>query len=158
MSRVSTIYSSDRLPSRSSRVTRSRLLRACATSPRKTPHSSSRAVYLDGLPISPDEINKLADLESREVLLAKLAGAMKASLQARPYPVRSAAGSGSSHRRRLARQGRGRGSGVCATEATSPLDEAPATHPSRHQEAAPEAVAESWPKSRAELPPTVHQG
>ena len=36
---------------------------------------------LDGQPLTPDEIKKLADLESREVLLAKLAGAMKASLQ-----------------------------------------------------------------------------
>jgi large subunit ribosomal protein L10 len=36
---------------------------------------------LDGKPLSPDEIKKLADLESREVLLAKLAGAMQASLQ-----------------------------------------------------------------------------
>lgn len=36
--------------------------------------------FLDGKPISPDEITKLADLESREVLLAKLAGGMKASL------------------------------------------------------------------------------
>jgi large subunit ribosomal protein L10 len=35
---------------------------------------------LDGRPVSPDEIKKLADLESREVLLAKLAGAMNASL------------------------------------------------------------------------------
>ncbi len=35
---------------------------------------------LDGKPLSPAEIIKLADLESREVLLAKLAGAMKASL------------------------------------------------------------------------------
>lgn len=35
---------------------------------------------LDGKPLSADEIKKLADLESREVLLAKLAGAMKASL------------------------------------------------------------------------------
>jgi large subunit ribosomal protein L10 len=35
---------------------------------------------LDGKPLSPDEIKKLADLESREVLLAKLAGAMQASL------------------------------------------------------------------------------
>ena len=35
---------------------------------------------LDGRPVTPDEIKKLADLESREVLLAKLAGAMKASL------------------------------------------------------------------------------
>src|SRR5690348_10946446 len=35
---------------------------------------------LDGKALSTDEIRKLADLESREVLLAKLAGAMKASL------------------------------------------------------------------------------
>ncbi len=36
---------------------------------------------LDGRPVSPAEISKMADLESREVLLAKLAGAMQASLQ-----------------------------------------------------------------------------
>jgi len=35
---------------------------------------------LDGKALSPKEISKLADLESREVLLAKLAGAMKASM------------------------------------------------------------------------------
>jgi large subunit ribosomal protein L10 len=35
---------------------------------------------LDGKLLTPDEISKLADLESREVLLAKLAGAMKASM------------------------------------------------------------------------------
>ena len=35
---------------------------------------------LDGKALTPAEIVKLADLESREVLLAKLAGAMKASL------------------------------------------------------------------------------
>ena len=36
--------------------------------------------YMDGKTLSAAEISKLADLESREVLLAKLAGAMKASL------------------------------------------------------------------------------
>ena len=36
---------------------------------------------LDGKALATDEINKLADLESREVLLAKLAGAMKAAPQ-----------------------------------------------------------------------------
>lgn len=35
---------------------------------------------LDGKPLSAEEITKLASLESREVLLAKLAGAMNASL------------------------------------------------------------------------------
>ena len=36
--------------------------------------------FLDGKALEPGEIQKLADLESREVLLAKLAGGMKASL------------------------------------------------------------------------------
>ena len=36
---------------------------------------------LDGKPLTASDITKLADLESREVLLAKLAGAMAASLQ-----------------------------------------------------------------------------
>lgn len=37
--------------------------------------------FLDGKSLDADEVKKLADLESREVLLAKLAGAMKGSLQ-----------------------------------------------------------------------------
>jgi large subunit ribosomal protein L10 len=41
--------------------------------------------YLDGKPLSAAEITKLADLESREVLLAKMAGAMKASLTQAVY-------------------------------------------------------------------------
>ena len=36
--------------------------------------------YFDGNPLTAEEVNKLADLESREVLLAKFAGAAKASL------------------------------------------------------------------------------
>jgi large subunit ribosomal protein L10 len=36
---------------------------------------------LEGRPISADEVRKLADLESREVLLSKVAGVLKASLQ-----------------------------------------------------------------------------
>jgi len=39
-----------------------------------------KAGYLEGRSLSADEIRKLADLDSREVLLSKLAGAMKASL------------------------------------------------------------------------------
>ncbi len=35
---------------------------------------------LDGRPLEADEVTKLADLESREVLLSKLAGAMKGTL------------------------------------------------------------------------------
>jgi large subunit ribosomal protein L10 len=40
---------------------------------------------LDGKALTADEVRKLADLESREVLLAKLAGAMKASLTQAAY-------------------------------------------------------------------------
>jgi len=40
---------------------------------------------MDGKALSAKEISKLADLESREVLLAKLAGAMKASLTQAVY-------------------------------------------------------------------------
>ncbi|WGW10918.1 50S ribosomal protein L10 [Saxibacter everestensis] len=39
-----------------------------------------KAGYLDGAALTGEDINKLADLESREVLLAKLAGAFKAGL------------------------------------------------------------------------------
>jgi large subunit ribosomal protein L10 len=39
-----------------------------------------KAGYMDGRLLDAAEIKKLADLESREVLLAKLAGAMKASM------------------------------------------------------------------------------
>jgi large subunit ribosomal protein L10 len=41
--------------------------------------------YFDGNPLSPAEVIKLADLETREVLLAKLAGAFKASLFGAAY-------------------------------------------------------------------------
>lgn len=41
--------------------------------------------YFDGNPLSQAEVSKLADLESREVLLAKLAGAFKQSLFGAAY-------------------------------------------------------------------------
>ncbi len=41
--------------------------------------------YLDGKPLNASEVTKLADLESREVVLAKLAGAVKASLFGAAY-------------------------------------------------------------------------
>jgi large subunit ribosomal protein L10 len=41
--------------------------------------------YFDGNALSAEEVGKLADLESREVLLAKLAGAFKASLFGAAY-------------------------------------------------------------------------
>jgi len=49
------------------------------------PHLVIKGGVLDGKPLSTEEITKLADLESREVLLAKLAGAMNASLSKAVY-------------------------------------------------------------------------
>ncbi|BDI21445.1 50S ribosomal protein L10 [Herbiconiux sp. L3-i23] len=43
--------------------------------------------YFDGAPLTADEVTKLADLESREVLLAKAAGAMKATLTRAVYTI-----------------------------------------------------------------------
>jgi large subunit ribosomal protein L10 len=36
--------------------------------------------YMDGRPLTVDEVTRIADLDSREVLLAKLAGAMKGNM------------------------------------------------------------------------------
>jgi large subunit ribosomal protein L10 len=47
---------------------------------RANPFLVIKGGVLDGRMMTPDEIVRLADLEPREVLLAKLAGAMKASL------------------------------------------------------------------------------
>ena len=47
---------------------------------RANPFLVIKGGVLDGKVMTPDEIVKLADLEPREVLLAKLAGAMKASM------------------------------------------------------------------------------
>jgi large subunit ribosomal protein L10 len=44
-----------------------------------------KGAYMDGKVLSPKEILRLADLESREVILAKLAGAMNASLSQAVY-------------------------------------------------------------------------
>ncbi|MET9548296.1 MULTISPECIES: 50S ribosomal protein L10 [unclassified Streptomyces] len=44
---------------------------------KENPNLVIKGGVLDGKALSADEIKKLADLESREVLLAKLAGAMK---------------------------------------------------------------------------------
>jgi len=52
---------------------------------RTHPQLVIKSGYLDGKPLSAAEITKLADLESREVLLAKMAGAMKASLTQAVY-------------------------------------------------------------------------
>ena len=47
---------------------------------RENPGLTIKGGYMDGRALSSAEVEQLADLESREVLLSKLAGAMKANL------------------------------------------------------------------------------
>jgi len=96
---------------------------------------------LDGKPLTPAEIVKLADLEPREVLLAKLAGAMKASLS-------NAAGTFAALPTQMAqllaaleqKKAAGGDSGASAPAAASPEPEGPAPEAA---EAAPEAAGET---------------
>ena len=90
---------------------------------------------LDGKPLSAEEITKLADLESREVLLAKLAGVLNASLAKAVYlfaaPLSQAARTIDALRAKVAEEG-------LATPATTeaPAEETPAVAD------APEATAD----------------
>jgi large subunit ribosomal protein L10 len=100
---------------------------------------------LDGKAMSPAEIGKLADLESREVLLGKLAGAMQASLQNAVYlfaaPLSQAARAIDALRQQRAEQ---------EPPAAAPV-EAPADEPTEAPaEAATEAPAEAATEAPAE--------
>jgi large subunit ribosomal protein L10 len=52
---------------------------------KENPQLVIKGGYFDGAPISPEDVMRLANLETREVLLAKLAGAFKASLYGAAY-------------------------------------------------------------------------
>ena len=98
---------------------------------------------LDGKAITPAEIISLADLEPRDVLLAKLAGAMKASLAGaaatfNALPVQMA---------QLAEALRAKREAAEAPAAEAPAAEAPAEAPAA--EASAEAPAAETPASEA---------
>jgi large subunit ribosomal protein L10 len=82
---------------------------------------------LDGKPLTVAEVGKLADLEPREVLLAKLAGAMKASMAGaaatfNALPTQLALLADALHAKRAAAEG-------TAPADTAPTDTAPADTP-----------------------------
>jgi large subunit ribosomal protein L10 len=116
---------------------------------------------LDGKALEPTEIAKLADLESREVLMGKLAGAMLASLSQAVYllnaplsqaarlagalqakaeqdPTILAGGAGTP-----APEAAAEDAAADAAEETPAADEAPAAEEATSDEAAPEAPAEA---------------
>ncbi|MFL6140053.1 MAG: 50S ribosomal protein L10 [Frankiaceae bacterium] len=102
---------------------------------------------LDGRPLTADEIRRLADLESREVLLAKMAGALNASLARAAAllqaPIAQVARLAEALRQKAEQDPsilRG-GAGTPAPADEAPADEAPAVEAST--EDATEAPAEA---------------
>ena len=100
---------------------------------------------LEGKALTADEVRKLADLESREVLLAKLAGAMKASLSQAvglfAAPLSQAA------RLLAALEEQKRSEAPTGSQAAPAAAEAPAA-----DEAAPAAEAPAAEAAEAEMP------
>ena len=94
--------------------------------------------YMDGHALTVAEVERIADLESREVLLAKLAGAMKANLS-------KAAGLFSAPASQVARLAAAlqekRAAEEPAAPAEAPAAEAPAAEAPAAEDSAPEAPA-----------------
>ncbi|NQU37386.1 MAG: 50S ribosomal protein L10 [Actinobacteria bacterium] len=102
--------------------------------------------YMDGKPISVADISKLAELESREVLLAKFAGAMNASLQGAvalfAAPLSQAARTVDALRAKVEAEGPATPAAEAPAAVEEAADEAPAT-----DEAPAEAPAEAADES-----------
>ena len=154
---ASTTSSPARPPSPSSTATWSRRPRVCVTSPRRTPPWSSRAASWTASILDAKEVAKLADLESREVLLGKMAGAMLASLSQAVYllnaPIAQAARLAGALQAKAEQDpsilAGGAGTPAAAEEApeaAAAADEAPADE----APAAEEAPAEETPAAEAE--------
>jgi large subunit ribosomal protein L10 len=105
---------------------------------------------LDAKALSADEIRRLADLESRETLLAKLAGAMNASLQQAvslfAAPLSQAARLAAALRDKVAAEGPAEtesSEAPAAEEAAAPAEAAATEAPAEEAEAPAEAAAEA---------------
>jgi large subunit ribosomal protein L10 len=94
------------------------------------PHLVIKGGVLEGKALAPDEIKKLADLESREVLLSKLAGAMKAAPQNAvsllAAPLSQAARLFAALQEKKAAEAPAEAAAADAPEAEAPAAEAPA--------------------------------
>ena len=105
--------------------------------------------YMDGAALSVAEVEAIADLESREVLLAKLAGAMNASLQS----AVSLFAAPLSQTARVIEALRAK------VEAEGPADEAPAAEadeaPAAEADEAPAAEADEAPAAEADEAPAA---
>jgi large subunit ribosomal protein L10 len=113
---------------------------------RANPFLVIKGGVLDGKTLTPDEIVKLADLEPREVLLAKLAGAMKASLSGAAatfaaLPVQMARLAGALEQKRAA-DAPADAAPAAASEDTAPEAEAAAAEPGTAEAATDEPAGE----------------
>jgi large subunit ribosomal protein L10 len=115
--------------------------------------------YVDGSSMDAAEIAKLADLESREVLLGKLAGAMLASLSQAVYllnaPLAQAARLAAALQAKAEEDpsvlGGGAGEPAAAAEEPAPTEDAAAdAEPEATPEAAAEGTTEDAPAETAE--------
>jgi large subunit ribosomal protein L10 len=95
--------------------------------------------YMDGRALSVAEVEKIADLESREVLLAKLAGAMKANLSKAAGLFNAPA----SQVARLAAALQEKRAAEAPAEAAAPAAEAPAAEAPSAEAEATEAPADA---------------
>ena len=98
--------------------------------------------FMDGKALTADEVKKLADLESREVLLAKLAGAMKASLTQAVYLFAAP----------LSQAARALGALEAQVAANAPAEAAAAPAPAAEAPAAEAADAPEAPAAEADAP------
>ncbi|RNL81061.1 50S ribosomal protein L10 [Nocardioides marmorisolisilvae] len=114
--------------------------------------------YVDGASMDAKEIAKLADLESREVLLGKLAGAMLASLSQAVYllnaPLAQAARIVGALEAKAQQDpsilAGGAGAPAAAAE-EAPAEEAPAEEPAEAEAAADDAAETEAPAAEAEV-------
>ncbi|OBG75098.1 50S ribosomal protein L10 [Mycobacterium sp. E2462] len=95
--------------------------------------------YMDGRALSVAEVERIADLESREVLLAKLAGAMKGNLAKAAglfaAPASQVARLAAALQEKKASQPGSEGAAAAAEPAAEPASEAPAEAPETPAEA-----------------------
>jgi large subunit ribosomal protein L10 len=96
--------------------------------------------FMDGRALTVTEVNQLAELESREVLLAKLAGAMKANLS-------KAAGLFAAPASQVARLAQALADKRAEEEGGSDVAAAPAEDTAEYTAEAPEAAADDAPAS-----------
>ena len=111
---------------------------------------------LDGKTLSPEEIAKLADLEPRDVLLAKLAGAMKATMAGAAatfaaLPVQMARLLAALEEKRAAE-------GPVGGADAAPQDAAPAAEAASGEAASGEAASGEAASGKAEVPAEAETG